>query len=163
MAQFILHNVSCLCMDFKERTEQKDKISFAVCSLFDDEGSFVKHFAQCPNCGNVHYVQEVGKSVLQGKDESTILPNVEELEMMIPERVARLLKVNRNPLYIWQAAAYIFSYKLFPNILILSHEQKKESENQIPKIVTKMLIVDAEDKFQIVVEESDPLQIAQPL
>lgn len=161
MAEYLLHSIKCLCPNYKNKFEE-EIITFPVCSEIDDSGKFIPHPAQCPNCGNVHLVENVGKSILQGKDETTLLPNIEELELEVPDRVGRLLKLNKSPLYIWQAASIIFKHKLFPNCLILSQEEQKESDKEFPVIITKMLVINDEEKFEIVNDKSDPLGIALP-
>lgn len=161
MSDFILHSITCVCVDYVEKGNGRN-IVFPVCSEITDAGELVRHVAQCNNCGNVHLVEGVGKSRLQGKDETTSLPNIEELEFEVPERVGRLLKVNKCPLYIWQAANYVFKFGLFPNCIILSQEEQSESGKDFPSIITKMLVVNDVNQFEIVNDKSDPLGIASP-
>lgn len=161
MSDFILHSIACVCIDYAEKGNGKN-ISFPVCSEVSDQGEVVRHVAQCYNCGNVHLVEGFCKSRLQGKDETASLPNIEELELEVPERVGRLLKVNKCPLYVWQAANYIFKFGLFPNCIILSQEEQVESGKEFPSIITKMLVVNDMDKFEIINDKSDPLGIASP-
>lgn len=161
MADFILHSIKCLCLDYKDKFG-KDNIVFPVCTEVDDNGNIIPHVAQCPNCGNVHLIEKYGQSRLQGKDETSLLPNIEELEFEIPARVSRLLKLNKSPVHFWLAAKYIFTHKLFPNCLILSQEEQQESDKQYPVVITKMLIINDEDKFEMVNDKSDPLGITTP-
>lgn len=162
MSDFILHAVECLCFDLKSKYDNGEKKYFSVCTEINQHGKFVEHFAQCPSCGNIHWIYGVGKSKLQGKDESISLPKMDELEFEIPERVVRLLKTNFCPIHIWLAATYIFRHKIFPNCLILSQEQQQMEENKIPNVVTKMLMIDGENEFKIVIDTSEPLTIVKP-
>lgn len=161
MSDFILHAVTCLCFDLKNRNEE-EIVVFPVCSEIDNQGKIVPSVAQCPNCGNVHLIEDLGKTRLQGKDETNLLPNIEELELEVPERVARLLKLNKCPLYVWQAANYIFKFELFPNCIILSQEEQTETNKEVPTVITKMLIINEKEKFEIVSDKSEPFSVTSP-
>lgn len=121
---FIKHMVECNCVlpQFKSITPMVFH-RFVVFSVITDTGSIEPSYAECNNCGAVHKVTEVGKSIQLHKETMKFLPKIEEIKTTIPEPVARVLETYKAELPTWQEVKFAYDNEVWGRPIILSKEE----------------------------------------
>jgi hypothetical protein len=122
---YIKHLIECKCIlpQFKNRKPPVFH-SFVVFSVIEDNGDVRLSFAQCPNCGVIHKVTEVGVSAILRKEEMSSLMTVDEIKSSLPENLLKILSTYELPLPTWQEISFIFDNELWgKSPVILSKEE----------------------------------------
>lgn len=97
---------------------------FSELESVNETGELIPSFAQCPNCGAVHRVTEVGTSVISSKDSKLSLSTKEDIEMELPDKMITLLKRHECDLHVWQEARFVINNKKWGHALILIKERE---------------------------------------
>jgi hypothetical protein len=78
-----------------------------VFSTIEDD-LFKEKVVQCNNCGVLHRVIDQCRSeILHGKDESSSIRTIEDVEVCLPERLAAYLKTQNVDLATWEQVEFI--------------------------------------------------------
>lgn len=133
---YIKHLVECKCVLLQYKNlDPVPYHKFIVFSELEEVTAMVKpSFAQCPNCGAVHRVTEIGQSEITAKDNSRAVPTIDDIEMELPNKMIKLLQRHDCDLPTWQEAKFIIENQLWGSSMIISKEH--ESETVVGKIVT---------------------------
>ncbi len=125
---YIKHLVECKCIlpQFKKMGIIPFH-KFVVFSELEEKTALVKaSFAQCPNCGAIHRITEIGKSEITNKDNMLSLSTIEDIRMSLPEKMCRLLDRHECELPTWQEVKFILDHQIWGSIIILSKEREGE-------------------------------------
>lgn len=125
----IKHLVECRCIlpQYKRRPDPVLH-RFPVFSVIDNSGAVIPKFAQCPSCGVVHHVTEVGKSTIQtGRDEIRSVTTVDEVKMSLPDKLVGVLEGYDIPLSTWEEAQFIVENRLWGRFVVVDTETFNDS------------------------------------
>ena len=120
------HIVECHCIlpQFRNR-DNAPWHKFIVFSIIDEGDTVVPKHAKCNNCGVVHNVFDIGKSeVLQGQETGAVM-EIEDVKMMMPDSVSRMLVTYNCDVATWENALFVLQNNKFPSSIVL--ERKEES------------------------------------
>lgn len=156
MPEYAKHLVECKCIlpQFKKMDEPPFH-KFIVFSELEEETAQVKtSYAQCPNCGAIHKIQEIGLSKILNKDSMLSIPTIEDIKTQLPDWLSVLLERHECDLPTWQEAHFIMANELWGRTIILAKE--REGESILGKYVTilseKMHKVETFERFDGLVE-----------
>ena len=90
------HLIECHCyLKIFSNEEKKVNHKFSVYSKFDNDGKVIPKLQKCNNCDTLHYVYDICKSELRGgKDETSVTVDLEEMTLMLPERLSTIFIKN---------------------------------------------------------------------
>lgn len=121
------HLVKCTCI-LPQFRQSKDppQHRFTVFSIINDDDTIVPKVAQCPNCGVIHRVTDIGVSiVVHGKDASSALITLVDVKGSTPEHLRNALEANNADLPTWEAVQFAYEQKNWQNdIIVLSSEEQ---------------------------------------
>lgn len=143
--EYIKHLIECKCiLRIYEHVDPPVFHKFVVFSTIEEpSGNIIPSYAQCNNCGSVHKVTEVGKSVMLPKEEMRSLESIEEIELELPDKVVAILKKNECDLHVWQEARHILNHELWGRFVILAKEKEDST------ILGKALVIHGHSLFKI--------------
>ena len=120
---FIKHLIICNCT-LRQFADRDPPVfhRFVVFSVINSDGSIKPSLAQCNNCGGIHKVTEVGISTKLKKEESGLLPNIDEIKTSLPEKLLQLLIKYDLDLPTWQEIEFIFNNEMWNRLVILYKE-----------------------------------------
>jgi len=133
---YIKHLIECKCIlpQFR-KIESPVFHKFIVFSELEEQTALVKSsFVQCPNCGAVHKVTEIGQSEITNKETLLSLPSIEDIELELPDKLIHLLRRHECELPTWQEAKFIIDNEIWGSVVIVSKD--RNSDTVIGKFVT---------------------------
>jgi hypothetical protein len=116
---------------------------FNVFSIIESDGSIRPSYTKCNNCDAIHKVVEVGVSIQLAKENTNLLPNIEEIKLIIPENVKKILESYKVDLIAWQEAEFIFENEKWGKHILLFKEEHDD------KILGKFLLILGKTLFKI--------------
>jgi len=118
------HLIECNCVlpQFKYQTPLVYH-RFVVFSVVGEDALVIPSYAQCPNCGIVHRVMEVGKSVIMRREELNSLLTEDEIAKSLPTSLADILRQYKVDYASWQQAKFIIENELWGRRITLSREE----------------------------------------
>lgn len=120
---YVKHLISCKCILPQFRKMQEPPFhKFIVFSELDENAMVVPSFSQCPNCGVVHKVKEVGISEILKKEDLRSVLSTEELKSALPEKLQNDLTGYELESYQLQEILFILENKLWGRSVILTKE-----------------------------------------
>lgn len=125
---FVKHLIECKCIlpQFRKMDEPPFH-KFIVFSELEEGSALVKtSFAQCPNCGAVHRINEVGLSKILNKDSMLSLPTIEDIKLTMPEKLTAILERHECDLPTWQEVDFIVKNQMWGRTVILAKEREGE-------------------------------------
>lgn len=116
------HLIKCRCVLPQFKHMQNPPVhQFAVFSVINDDDSVTHKHAQCPNCGVIHKVTEIGRSeIIQGKETMFSLMTPEDLKVSLPSKLVSILENNGVDLPTWEYAKFIYENKQWGNFIVLN-------------------------------------------
>lgn len=96
---------------------------FVVFSVVGEDGNVIPSYAQCPNCGIVHRIMEVGKSVIMRREDLNSLLTEDEIAKYLPPSLADVLRQYKVDYASWQQAKFIMENELWGRRITLSREE----------------------------------------
>jgi hypothetical protein len=151
----IKHLVECHCT-LPQYRNRKERIfhKFVVFSIIEKEKVLPK-YAQCNNCGIIHYIKEIGKSEFIPKDSSTSISTIEDVKYSIPKDIREILDDHKLDLPGWEEVAFIYENKRWGSHIILSSDNTGETINtKTLKILDKDYV-----KVESIVNQSGPQMV----
>lgn len=118
------HLVHCRCVlpQFKKMADPPPH-QFTVFSVVDDDDKVKLKYAQCPNCGIVHRVTEIGKSeVVNGREAMSTILTTNDIKPSLPEALVAILDGNQADLPTWELAQFIYENKRWGDFVVLRIE-----------------------------------------
>lgn len=133
--EYVKHVIECKCfLPQYKNLPNPVYHQFVVFSELDGKGVITPSYAECNNCGLVHRVIETYQSSLAGKESSKFVPAISDIEMQIPERLAKALREHECELHVWQEAKFILEHELWGRFVVLSKEKTNNNETAVGKI-----------------------------
>ena len=124
--RYIKHLIECKCIlpQYKKLTNPIYHKFIVFSEIEETTGSVVKSYTQCPVCGAVHRVNEIGLSKILNKDSMLTLPTIEDIKLNLPGGIAAVLERHECDLPTWQEAEFIIKNKLWGKTLILAKDRE---------------------------------------
>lgn len=145
----IKHLVECHCyLKIFDKNDKKINHKFPVFSSLDADGNVIPRLAKCNNCESLHYVYDFCKSELRpGKEDISSILSVQDIMLMLPQKVNTVLMQNRADIADFEHALDIIENKSWGEKIVV----KRSIVNDIESI--KILQIDGEDKVKILNKE----------
>lgn len=124
MKSVVKHLLVCTCVlqVWKNKPNPLPTRFVAVSLLVD--GQLQPHLAQCPNCGVIHRVQEVGQSaIIPGKSSAAGLLDIAEIKGNLPEKLTDLLEKNGVTQDVWLEVWLLWDNQLWGSTATLAREE----------------------------------------
>ena len=121
---YIKHQIECNCIlpQFLNRNPIVFH-RFNVFSVIEPDGSIRPSYARCNNCDAIHKVIEVNTSRQLSREESRLLPNLEEIKLSIPENIRKIVESYKVEIITWQELEFIFQNQKWGRSVILFKEE----------------------------------------
>lgn len=142
----IKHLLECHCVLAIYRTgiEEPQNHKFSVYSKIDKSDKVVPKYIKCNNCETVHYVYDLCRSEIKpGKDQSEITVSIDDLSLMLPERLASLLLKTKVDLSSWEHIVDILDEKRWGESVVLKRDIIEEKQH------VKLIKILSNEKFKI--------------
>ena len=140
------HLIECHCVlpIYKKNTKDRIYHKFPVYSKLDKNDNLVPRLFKCNNCDTMHYVYDVCRSEIRGgKDQSFITPTIEELSLMLPERLSKVLSSIETDMSNWEHIVDIFKEKRWGEEVVVRREIVGEVQH------VKIIKIKSENNFVI--------------
>lgn len=95
---------------------------FIAFSELDETQNLVPSLAQCPNCGVVHKIKEVGLSDILRKEDAPTLLTVDEIKSNLPEKLIQVLAKYELELHQWMEFKWILDNEDWGRHVVISKE-----------------------------------------
>ena len=145
----IKHLIECHCylkIYKKENTFINHK--FLVYSKVNEFDKIEEKIVKCNNCGTLHKVIGVNNSeIFAGKEESTIVKSIKDVEILLPKKIVEVLKSNKKDIADYEHVSDIIKNKAWGDIVVLRREIIGEKQQ------VKFLKINSETDFEILNEE----------
>lgn len=118
------HSIRCNCILTQHMSRRDPPLfHFVVFSVVEDDNSVRPKIVQCPNCGVLHRVLDIGRSkILAGKEESKSVVTEDDIKASIPVNLAKLLEKNELDITQWETAQFIIENQKWGDFVVLSDE-----------------------------------------
>ena len=119
------HIIECHCIlpQFRSR-KNAPWHKFIVFSIIDDGDTVIPKHARCNNCGVVHNVFDIGKSEILSGQETGAVMNIEDVNVMIPESLSRMLETYGCDVATWENVLFVLQNNKFPSSIILDRKEE---------------------------------------
>jgi hypothetical protein len=97
-----------------------------VFSVINQDGSIKPSYAKCNNCGAIHKVTEVNVSERLKKEDSPLVPDVEEIKSTLPKKLVSLLAKYDLDIPTWQEIKFNHENQKWDRPVILYREKQGE-------------------------------------
>lgn len=116
------HVIQCKCL-LSQHLNRLDPplFAFPVFSILDDDVLIPKN-AQCPNCGLIHKVTDIGKSNILSREESKTIQTIEEIKLSIPNELLEIIENYDIDLPTYEFIKFIFTEKAWGSNVTLTSE-----------------------------------------
>lgn len=148
------HLIECKCIlpQFKKMDSPPFHKFIVFSELEEETAKVIPSFAQCPNCGAIHRVTEVGESKILNKDSMLSLPTIDDIKNNLPDWLVSILERHECDLPTWQEAEFVYKKKMWGRPIIIAKERADEH------VVGKYIIILDENTHKIeTFERSDGL------
>jgi hypothetical protein len=128
----IKHLIECHCVlaIYKVAKQSMPSHKFPVYSKFDINENVIPRLVKCNNCDTMHYIKDICRSEIRGgKDQSELIVSIEELSLMLPERLANALFKIETDISNWEQIVDIFEEKRWGEIVVLRREIIDEKQH----------------------------------
>lgn len=128
MPEYVKHLVECKCIlpQFKKMEEPPFHKFIVFSALEEETAKVIPSFAQCPNCGAIHRVREVGLSKILNKDSVRTMSTIEDIKISLPEKLSTILERHDCDLPTWQEVQFILENQMWGRTVILAKEREGE-------------------------------------
>ena len=118
------HQIECNCI-LPQFVNRQPVIfhRFNVFSIVESDGSIRSSYARCNNCDAIHKIIEVNVSRQLAREESRLLPNLNEIKLSIPENVRGIIESYKVDIATWQEAEFIYQNEKWGRPVILFREE----------------------------------------
>tara|TARA_Y100000593_G_C4298716_1_gene332157 strand:+ start:1318 stop:1794 length:477 start_codon:yes stop_codon:yes gene_type:complete len=119
------HLIECHCVLPQYRHKENPIYhKFVVFSVIDESDTCVPKYAQCNNCGVVHKVIDLCRSeIMSGRDELKSVISKDDIKIMLPEDITRVLEAYDCDLPVWEHAMFIIHNKQWGSSIVVSREE----------------------------------------
>ena len=153
----IKHLIECHCfLKIFDKSENKINHKFPVYSKLDENNNILPKLAKCNNCESLHYVYDACKSELRpGKEDITSILTIEDIMMMLPDRINSVLTANRSDIADFEHALDIIENERWGEAIVVKRSIVGEIEN------IKILQIDGENKIKILNKEINTILVGK--
>ena len=118
------HLLQCTCVLPQFRKSKTPTFhKFIAFSIIDDADVVVSTYVKCPNCGAIHKVLDISKSIISyNKDDLKSVVSIEDVSVSIPDKIKDVLESHVVDLSTWQEVKHIVENKLWGSIVVLTSE-----------------------------------------
>lgn len=130
MLESIKHLVTCNCV-LRQYQDVEPAVfhQFIVFSVINQDGSIKPSYAKCNNCGAIHKVTEVNTSERLKKEDSPLVPDLEEIKSTLPKKLVALLSKYDLELPTWQEIKFNHENQKWNRPVVL-YREKQGAESQ---------------------------------
>jgi len=155
--QGIKHLIECHCfLKIFDKSENKINHKFPVYSKLDENNNILPKLAKCNNCESLHYVYDACKSELRpGKEDIASILTIEDIMMMLPDRINSVLTTNRSDIADFEHALDIIENERWGETIVVKRSIVGEIEN------IKILQIDGENKIKILNKEINTILVGK--
>ena len=152
---YIKHVVECNCI-LPQYRELSPLVfhKFIVFSELNRDGLVKTSYTPCNNCGVVHKILDAGKSEILKKENSNLVPTIQDIETNLPGWLSALLKQHDCSLPTWQEAQFIIENEQWGKVLVLSREP---DQNNKEKHITKYVILIGENLYKVKIDQEEDI------
>ena len=145
----IKHLIECHCfLKVFDKAESKINHKFPVYSKFDENDNIIPKLVKCNNCESLHYVYDVFKSELRpGKEDIDSIIKIEDIALMLPEKINSVLASNRADISDYEHALDIIENEQWGSLIVVKRSIVGDLES------VKILQIDSESKIKIFTKE----------
>jgi len=143
------HQIECNCI-LPQFVNRQPVVfhRFNVFSVIEYDGSVLEgkirpSYARCNNCDAIHKIIEVNTSRQLAKEESRLLPNLNEVKLAIPENVRAIIESYKVDMATWQEAEFIYENEKWGGQVVLFREEDDS------KTIGKYLVILGKSLFKI--------------
>ena len=127
MFESIKHLVTCNCILRQyEDIEPPVFHKFVTFSVINPDGSIKPSYAKCNNCGAIHKVIEVNTTQRIKKEDSPLVPDIEEIKASLPEKLVGLLSRYDLDTATWQQIKFNYENEKWDRPVVLHKESYGE-------------------------------------
>lgn len=120
---YVKHLIRCKCILLQFRKMADPPLhKFVVFSELDANSSIVPSLAQCPNCGAVHKVKEVGLSDILRKEDAPTIMTIDEIKGGLSDKIVNGLSGYDMELHQWMEVRWILDNEAWGRSVILSRD-----------------------------------------
>jgi hypothetical protein len=151
----IKHLIECHCfLKVFDKSENKINHKFPVYSKLDENNNILPKLAKCNNCESLHYVYDACRSELRpGKEDLSTILTIEDIMMMLPDRINSVLTANRSDIADFEHALDIIENERWGETIVVKRSIVGEIEN------IKILQIDGENKIKILNKEINTILV----
>jgi hypothetical protein len=145
----IKHLVECHCYlaIFKTSDGFVTNHKFPVYSKLDESGKVVEKFVKCNNCDTLHRVFDICRSdIVGGKDQSEVTISIEDISMMLPDRISNVLSKAECDIATWEHVLDIVDEERWGEISVIKRDILGEKQQ------VKFIEILSENKIKIKTE-----------
>lgn len=123
MREAIKHLIECKCILLQFRKMPDPPLhKFIVFSEIEENGDVVPSVVQCPNCGAVHKIKEVGLSEILRKEDVRSALTIDEIKTTLPPKLLNDLTGYDLELHQWMEIQWIMENEKWDRPVILTKE-----------------------------------------
>lgn len=123
MRECIKHLIQCKCILLQFRRMPDPPFhKFVVFSEIDSNALIVPSLVQCPNCGVVHKIKEVGLSEILRKEDAPSILTIEEIKSSLPKKIVEGLSGYNLELHQWMEVRWIIDNEKWGRTVILTKD-----------------------------------------
>lgn len=145
----IKHLVECHCYlaIFKKPDGFVTNHKFQVYSKFDENEKVIEKYVKCNNCDTLHDVYDICKSdIVGGKDQSQITVTIDDISLMLPDRISNILMKSECDLATWEHVLDIIEEERWGEISVIKRDILGEKQQ------VKFIEILSENKIKIKTE-----------
>jgi hypothetical protein len=120
---------------------------FQVYSKFDENEKVIEKYVKCNNCDTLHNVYDICKSdIVGGKDQSQITVTIDDISLMLPDRISNILMKSECDLATWEHVLDIIEEERWGEISVIKRDILGEKQQ------VKFIEILSENKIKIKTE-----------
>ena len=122
------HLIKCSCVlsQFK-KLNNPPQHQFVVFSVIDENDVVKQKYAQCPNCGIIHKVTEIGKSeIIKNKEVMSSIITINDIKSSLNQSLVSILENNHADIASWEMAQFICENKKWGEFVVLVTESEAQ-------------------------------------
>lgn len=122
------HLIECNCIlpQYKNRSNPVFH-KFIVFSIIDENDNVIPKIVECPFCGIIHRIKEIGVSEITTKEFSSSVRKVEEIKASMPANIVGILESNNCDLPTWENVEFLYENELWGQYAVISSEKMDEN------------------------------------
>lgn len=122
------HLIECNCIlpQYKNRPNPVFH-KFVVFSIIDENDNVIQKVVECPFCGILHKVNEIGVSEITSKEFSTSIRKIDDIKLSLPSNISAVLESNNCDLPTWENVEFLYENELWGQAAVLSFEKLDEN------------------------------------